>query len=60
MSDEQHRMHVASTGLVGTAGKFLDAHGLTLRADNEALSDTLTLCAGGRRVIEDTELRESV
>ena len=60
MSDEQHRMNVASTGLVGMEGKFLDGHGPTLRADNEVLSDTLTLCAGGRRVIEDTELRESV
>lgn len=28
MSDEQHRMNVASTGLVGMEGKFLDGHGL--------------------------------
>ncbi len=37
MSDEQRRMNVASTGQVGTAGGFLDAHFEACQPEYEAM-----------------------
>ena len=40
MSDEQRRMNVASTGQVGTAGGFLDAHFEACQPEYEAMPAT--------------------
>jgi SAM-dependent methyltransferase len=46
MTDEQKRMNVASTGLVGTEGNFLDAHFEACRADYEAMLRSVDLQPG--------------
>ena len=48
MSDEQHRMNVASTGLVGTEGNFIDAHFEACRPEYEAMLRSVGLQPGWR------------
>ena len=48
MSDEQRRMNVASTGQVGTAGGFLDAHFEACRPEYEAMLRSVGLQPGWR------------
>ena len=48
MSDEQRRMNVASTGLVGTEGQFLDAHFEACRPEYEAMLRSVGLRPGWR------------
>lgn len=48
MSDEQRRMNVASTGLVGTEATFLDAHFETCRPEYEAMIRSVGLQPGWR------------
>ena len=48
MSDEQRRMNVASTGQVGTAGGFLDAHFEACRPEYEAMLRSIGLQPGWR------------
>lgn len=48
MSDEQHRLNVASTGLVGTEGNFLDAHFEACRPEYEAMLQSVGLQPGWR------------
>ncbi len=48
MSDEQRRMNVSSTGQVGTAGGFLDAHFEACRPEYEAMLRSVGLQPGWR------------
>ena len=48
MSDEQQRMNVASTGLVGTEGNFLDAHFEACRPEYEAMLRSVGVQSGWR------------
>ena len=48
MSDEQERMNVASTGLLGTASRFLDEHFEACRPSYEAMLHSVGLQAGWR------------
>ncbi len=48
MSDEQQRLNVASTGLVGTEAGFLDAHFEACRPEYEAMIRSVGLQFGGR------------
>ena len=48
MSDEQRRLNVASTGQVGTAGGFLDAHFEACRPEYEAMLRSIGLQPGWR------------
>ena len=48
MSGEQQRMNVASTGLVGTEGNFLDAHFEACRPEYEAMLRSVGLQPGWR------------
>ena len=48
MSDEKRRMNVASTGQVGTAGGFLDAHFEACRPEYEAMLRSVGLQPGWR------------
>lgn len=48
MSDEQRRMNLASTGQVGTAGDFLDAHFEACRPEYEAMLRSVGLQPGWR------------
>ncbi len=48
MSDEQRRMNVSSTGQVGTAGGFLDAHFEACRPEYEAMIQSVGLQPGWR------------
>jgi len=48
MSDEQSRMNVASTGLVGTEGGFLDAHFEACRPEYEAMMRSVGFQPGWR------------
>jgi ubiquinone/menaquinone biosynthesis C-methylase UbiE len=48
MSDEQHRMNIASTGLLGTEATFLDAHFEACRPEYEAMIRSVGLQPGWR------------
>ena len=48
MSDEHSRMNVASTGLVGTEGSFLDAHFEACRPEYEAMLRSVGIQPGWR------------
>jgi SAM-dependent methyltransferase len=48
MSDEQSRMNVTSTGLVGTEGSFLDAHFEACRPEYEAMLRSVGIEPGWR------------
>ena len=48
MSDQQDRLNVTSTGLVGTEGGFLDAHFEACRPEYEAMLDSVGLEPGWR------------
>ncbi len=48
MGDEQGRMNVASTGLVGTEGNFLDAHFEACRPEYEGMLESVGLEPGWR------------
>lgn len=66
MNDDKRRMNVASTGLVGTEGKFLDAHFEACRPEYEAMLSSVGIqpkwrvldaaCGSGSYLLRISEL----